>query len=371
MGGRQFAVGITYSEPLPLKLYAIWCLRQGIPVGVVDLTQPIGPAPHADCVQVIVATDQHAMWGRKCPNCSGYWRTGTPGLFWTTVCCYCGQHSRAHECLSDAQRAYVESCCLFYQHALSHGGQGLFTIKARDLVAQAMASEDGAESAPPDFFVEKSRQTRFTCEACGSVMDILGRFAYCSSCGTRNDGTMFQADVEAVRARLTTGDNPTLCLKELVDAFDAVGRNIARQLISHVPMTKARREKWSKANFQQISSIASDLKRDFDIDLLRKASQSDTNFVTKMFHRRHLHAHSGGIVDQKYLDDTGDTTVQIGQLLRERREDILALTPIVAKIVQNLMQGFHEIVPVNALPISVSKNPGLRQSASGSKARSD
>ncbi|MVY05842.1 hypothetical protein GQF59_33705, partial [Escherichia coli] len=37
----------------------------------------------------------------------------------------------------------------------------------------------------------------------------------------------------------------------------------------------------------------------------------DLSEFTRIFQKRHLFAHSLGVVDQKYIDKTGDTTVQV------------------------------------------------------------
>ena len=48
-GQRLHSSGIGYSAPLPLALYGIWALKQGIAVGTLDLAGMQGPAPYDDC----------------------------------------------------------------------------------------------------------------------------------------------------------------------------------------------------------------------------------------------------------------------------------------------------------------------------------
>lgn len=297
------------------------------------------------------------MWGRKCPKCAGYWRTAAPGLITNAVCPYCGVHIEPHLCLGDAQVAFVESCCAFYHHVQSLDRDGEFSIKVADLIEQTHGSRDEGKSAPPEFFVEVTRQTRFSCDACGTQYDILGRFGYCSTCGTRNDIQMLEQDIEAIRTELLGGGKATTALKEAVDVFDSVGRNYARQLVAQVPMAPARKEKWGRANFQQIDKIPEDLKRDFDIDILKRVSPSDAEHAKIMFHRRHVYTHKGATVDQKYIDDSGDTSVTVGQLLKgEKKEDIIRLTQTIVKMARNLRDGFHSIIPVHEQPIAYHAN---------------
>lgn len=347
-GQQYFGSGIQYSEPLPLAVYGIWVLRQGVPVGVINVTQEAGPPPIPGCFQVLIATDQRAMWGRKCPHCNGYWRTTSPGIVQYTVCCYCGEASEAWECLSDAQRIYVEACCHFFEHALGQKKDGRYSIKARKLLEGVVI--DGANPIP-DYFVEKAKQTKFACIACGNKNDVLGRYAYCSSCGTRNEAAIFKQDIENIRATLNAGGSPVTALKEAVDGFDTIGRNIARELCGRVPMTPQRRSKWQRANFAQLGDVAAALKTDFDIDLLQHVDAADVKHAMIMFHRRHLHAHKGGIADQKYLSDSGDTGVEVGQLVRETQEGVHRLISTIVKLSRNLTSDFHSIVPVQEEPI--------------------
>jgi hypothetical protein len=350
--GEQFhSTGIQYSRPLPLTVYGIWALRQGIPVGVLDLMQQQGadPAPYPDCFQILIATDEGAMWGRKCPHCGGYWRTASPGLVQTAICCYCGGHAEADECLSDAQRVYVEACCALCRRALDEKREGRFTIPARNMLEGIeITVVDGDK---PEFFVEKGRQTKFSCTKCGNRNDILGRFGYCCSCGTRNDLAMFETDVGLIRSALNNGGSPSTALKEAVDAFDTIGRNYARQLLNKVPMTSARRVRWEKANFAQLIDTAADLQRDFDIDILSGLNAADASHANLMFHRRHLFTHRGGIVDAKYLEESGDRTVQMGQLIRETNGNAHHLLSILMRISRNLHQGYHSIIPTHQEPI--------------------
>lgn len=65
-GRQSYSTGIQYSQPLPLSLYGIWALQQGISVGVLSFHQEALP-PFPDCFQVLVATDQVAMCGRRWP----------------------------------------------------------------------------------------------------------------------------------------------------------------------------------------------------------------------------------------------------------------------------------------------------------------
>src|SRR3546814_9832356 len=85
------------------------------------------------------------------------------------------------------------------------------------------------------------------------------------------------------------------------------------------------------------------MKPDFDIDVLKNVSANERRHAELMFHRRHIYTHYAGIADQKYIDDSGDTTIAPGQLIRETRENAFELTPTLVKMARNLHAGFHAI----------------------------
>jgi hypothetical protein len=56
--------------------------------------------------------------------------------------------------------------------------------------------------------------------------------------------------------------------------------------------------------------------------------------IVRMFHRRHVYEHNGGEVDQKYLDDSGDSLVKLKQHVHETRESVHDLLVCLAKMVR-------------------------------------
>jgi len=69
-----------------------------------------------------------------------------------------------------------------------------------------------------------------------------------------------------------------------------------------------------------------------------------------MFHRRHVYEHNGGVVDEKYLKDSGDTSVRLRQTIRENQASAHRIIGLVAKMGQNLYDAFHDIFPPEAEP---------------------
>ena len=105
-GRTQFRVTFTGSRPVPMSMFGVYALPQGIPVGTIRLGgigQPWNPPPHPSCLPVFLASDSEGYFGHECPNCGKYWRSGTL----VRVCPYCRAQGEASDFLKPAHLAYV------------------------------------------------------------------------------------------------------------------------------------------------------------------------------------------------------------------------------------------------------------------------
>jgi hypothetical protein len=89
-------------------------------------------------------------------------------------------------------------------------------------------------STAPVSPAEQSQQHHYTCAACGSADDILGRYGYCSCCGTRNDLQELTQTIKEIegktRDRLAAKEPLEAAVPDAVSAFDSTARQYAKQL---------------------------------------------------------------------------------------------------------------------------------------------
>ncbi|MFZ5635374.1 MAG: hypothetical protein ACOY82_02185 [Pseudomonadota bacterium] len=346
-GIRSYQVGFSGSRPVPMVMIGIYALPQGIPVDTIQMGgigQPWNQPPVPNCIPVIIGSDSTGHFGHNCPKCEGYWRSGA----WASVCPYCGFRAARHEFLSQAQCRYVTHYCDVLAGALA-GEDGEVNIDM-DAVADAV----GKEGDKPSFYVsEQSQQRKFKCKACGEFNDILGRFGYCASCGTRNDLADFEGEtVPTIRNQLNNGTTPEDCLRSAISAFDSVVAQIAKELVRFVPMTKRRSGRLEVQRFHNPEELRNTMRDWFDISMADGIKDVEWASIVRMFHRRHVYEHNGGEVDQKYLDDSGDTSVKLKQHIRETQEGVHDLLSSLVKMVRNLHNGFHELLPPLQGPIA-------------------
>jgi hypothetical protein len=250
-GERTLQFGVIHSSPRPASMFAVYTLPQGIPVGTIQLGgigTPWNPPPTADSLPVFIASDSQGMFGHECPKCKGYWRSkGTPDR-WRMTCPYCGLRTYIHALLTEGQRQYVRAWCELIAQAVQSPDDNEYVLNMDEV-----ADEVGKIGVKPKFYyAEESQQNKYTCSACGEANDILGRYGYCSGCGTHNGLHELEADIKRIRDRITNGQQHEACAKDAVAAFDSFARQIAKQLAKRIPMTPARRKDWERKLFHNL-----------------------------------------------------------------------------------------------------------------------
>ncbi|EIJ75148.1 MAG: hypothetical protein C75L2_00020046 [Leptospirillum sp. Group II 'C75'] len=352
---KRFQIEFTSSRSVHMEMIAVYAIPQGIPVGIIQLGGigvPWNPPPFPGCFPVFIASDSRGKFGHKCQSCNGYWRSGP----WPNICPYCATSEPSFLFLSDAQRRYVSHYCEVLTKALDSGENVKVVI---DMNAVVDAIEKKGER-PDLYMAEQSQQCKFTCEACEEFNDILGRFGYCSLCGTRNDQKDFENHIEIIRGHLNTGKAPEDCMRDAVALFDSFVSQVAKQLAERVPMTIHRKNWLLKNRFHDLKEVSQKYRDWFDIELFMNMKEDDRNFVVRMFHRRHVYEHNGGEVDQKYLDDSKDTEVRLKQQIRETKEEIHRLLGLLLKMALNIHKRFHELFPPIDEPIATFEDKKAR-----------
>ena len=258
------------TAPVPMTIYSVYALPQGIPIAdlpIGGIGSPTPPPPVPGCIQVFIASDSEGKFGFQCQRCGQYWRAD-----WVSLCPYCGRRDERHNFLTSAQRIYVQLCCEKLAIALDSGEDGSHVI---DMDAVADAAGKDVEK-PPFYYAEQSQQKQFNCSACSEFNDVLGRFVYCTVCGTRNDLSELENNIiPAIRADLNGGGVPSNSLKDVGSAFDTFVGQYTDQLIKNRPMRSARRERIRKMRFHDLALTRKELIGGFDIDICDGLTDGD------------------------------------------------------------------------------------------------
>lgn len=309
---------------------------------------PVYPQPS---VVAYVQSDNQGMWGRNCPACEKYFRTNHV-IGDISFCPYCAATAPSLTFISKAQRTYIAACYDAFARAyLTHQSTSLDVAEITD-------------QTPAWHYSEEKQQHHFKCDTkeCGTDTDILGRFGFCPRCGRTNARRFF---VEAMDRMLTRWEETNqkvtgrsqreevwedLTVKSLSE-FEALAKHLRRKLLCF-RMTPSRRRQLEELNFQRPLQADDSLRQWFDIGVLqwngnaatpaRALPQSDIPFITKMIQRRHILTHNGGVVDQEYLELSGDTQARLDERISVRSNEAKRFVEIVREMGLNLLDNIED-----------------------------
>lgn len=348
-GHRLASFGVRNRSLTPAAWILLWANPLGEPIGIIQVGGLADPPPEPPQAppgyQIFLASDSEGMFGNQCPRCKGYWRSGGVPATWAMTCPYCHLKVAGHVFRTPAQRNYIYAVCEKFDEVIHSNFDGE-TVIDMDAVAAAVASED----KPPFYYAEERQQNLFTCNCCSGISDILGRYGFCSLCGVHNGLQELRSDLAKARARITAGGPYEGALTDVVSAFDSYARQLVKHL-AHTPMRRKRRETLLARLFHNLKPRATEMKTWFDIDFFDRISDADVEFAHRLFLRRHVYEHNGGEVDQRYIDESADTSVRLKQHIRETAESATRLTNVVEHIAANIKTGFDDIFVGESKPI--------------------
>lgn len=362
-GRAGYQQGYSGSSPRPMTLVAVYAHADGFACGGVELGG-IGDAPNPpplpNCVAVFMASDTEGYFGHECPRCHKHFRSENIPAKFRLTCPYCGLRAEGYKFLTPPQRAYVK-------HYADTLFSAVYDVKLGSEAEVQIDMDKLADSVPgeprPDFYyTSTTQQTQFRCGACIGFNDVRGRYAYCASCGWRNNVAVLKQSLAGIRERMNDKKlEPAEAVKQAISEFDSVGRDFLAQLAARVPMKESRRKQAQKLLFHNIDSIDALLKPGFDIDVLRGIADK-RDFIRKMFHQRHVYEHNGGVATAFYVTESGDPEVEEGVLIRETLENVHKLIGLLERMAETIELDFHEIFPPEPFCIEIEKARKARMS---------
>jgi len=258
-------------------------------------------------MEVSIPKDDEGYIGRECPQpeCEGYFKIkpGT-GLRGENLPCFC-------------------PC-------------GQFSIGI------SMKVKHGAP-LPIRYYREKALETRVTCDHCTLEYAVFGVFAYCPDCDVHNSLQILHKNLDLTRRQLNLADTLSDvdlrqhliddALENCVSAFDGFAREACR--IRSAKSTDP--AKCASLSFQHLPRGAARLQALFGIDLSASVPLTHWSAAHVGFMRRHVLAHKAGVVDQQYLDETGEPPSLLGRRLRITSDDVRRLADIVMSVGRQLI----------------------------------
>src|SRR5438067_5815011 len=122
-------------------------------------------------------------------------------------------------------------------------------------------------------------------------------------------------------------------LEDAVSSFDGFGRETCRVRAASATVPA----KAENVSFQNLLGARQRLQDLFGIDLAAGVTGGEWDFACRCFQKRHLLAHSMGVVDEAYLRATADPDAVAGRKVVIRPDEVTALVALLRKIGSGLL----------------------------------
>lgn len=302
--------------------------------------------------KIDLKTDNEGMLGRECPNneCSGYFKikpgTGIDDTKNQPICPYCGIQADSQDFSTQEQVEFAKSLVIReVQKALGEDlrkwGKDLERSTRGGFIQ--IKTDYKSSPMPIHYYEEKELETTLTCEECGLVYSVFGKFAYCPDCGVDNTLQILSSNLELIKKLLTqakTEENIEFkeylvnnALEDIVSAFDSYGRNSVKLFTRNTNKSEI------NVSFQNINKAHKRVQFEFGFDFLKGVEPEDWGKVIRNFQKRHLISHNDGIVDNAYLQITNDPEAVLGRVISITAEEVEGMLGSIETIALGLQIG--------------------------------
>ena len=194
-------------------------------------------------------------------------------------------------------------------------------------------------------------QQKIDCESCQTKFAVVGAAFFCPRCGHNSSKQTLNIALTKVQAKVnnvetvknfvaqTNPDEAILiaqsmletCLSDCVVAF----QRFCEVVYKNHPAARASIPINSFQRLQDGSNLWKVLLSEGYEDWLTTEQLQRLNLF---FQRRHLLQHSEGMVDDKYIQKSADSTYQIGQRIVVKSDDVLELLGLVETLIRNIRE---------------------------------
>jgi hypothetical protein len=336
-----------------------------------EILREINQLTKPRAISIKIPLDAKGYYDRLCPNteCGGAfkvlfddWRDKVSDV--KAYCPFCRHEANSENWNTPEQAEYIRSAAMAEMTRLVQGALRRGVERTRPIsigngpIKIGMSLEYSPGHIPavvPAAATEELRQD-FVCESCQCRYASLGASFFCPACGHNSATSSFNTTLDTVRMTIAAMGP----LREAIErsAGPDAAREATRQLVEdQFARLVGAFERLNEALFDKLPAAAQYPSKGSVFQRIDDGSQLwlqacgkgyeaflTTDELRKLklyFQRRHVFSHRQGIVDQLYINKSGDATYAVGQRLVARDSDMLELVDLLKK----LSDGIRTLVP--------------------------
>lgn len=197
---------------------------------------------------------------------------------------------------------------------------------------------------------QKEMQLEIQCEKCNANFAVIGSAFFCPCCGYNSVERTFDDSIKKVATKV----NNLTVIRQAFQAVDQIdeGEITCLSLVeTSLSDCVVAFQRFSEETFRKFTNNGTNVpfnafqRLDTGSNLWKSAlNEGYEDWLTAnelfnlnvLFQKRHLLAHCEGIVDDKYVQKSQDTSYQLGQRIVVKEKDVLYLISLIQKLATNI-----------------------------------
>lgn len=246
---------------------------------------------------ISIPSDKDGFVGRACdaPSCKQYFKIRVPDHRDDLYCPYCGIQFHKNQLITSDQLKHVRKAGLEEVRAYAIG-------EIEKMFKDAFRGSKNIKYTPGrrrpkrkirPHYVEREVDTEFECADCKVRFQVYGIFGYCPGCKCENL-QIYDANWGNIKRKLSADESEkqrTLrhAYGDLVSTFEVFCTQRGKRLTTE------------KGNFQVLYDARKFFKKHAKVDILDGILTSDLLALRRLFQKRNVFIHAGGIITERYV----------------------------------------------------------------------
>lgn len=190
------------------------------------------------------------------------------------------------------------------------------------------------------------------CEACSRVYNY-STHSRCPSCGRPNLFRIAEDKLDAIAAQVELDEDDPIVRNALIDLQRSIIETSYSRIVScfesfhrrldgfvFVQRGEPVKELEWRNRFQNLGGTQERFAEEHDFDPYEGLRDTDLRVLSRVFNKRHIIDHNGGIIDPAYVRKTNGDEARIGSLVPQSKDEILRAVGLVRHIVKTARGKF-------------------------------
>lgn len=326
-----------------------------------NLLKTLHTLSETNAISIPLAADSKGYLDKECPNEECLFQFKVNEQDWTALdqnalvtCPMCGHkaHTKSWyttDQITEAKAQAVASLQGAINRAIRDDAQAFNGRQPKNSFIKMSMSVKGTSSSYSSIIVPieaaEAMELEITCDECRTRFAVVGAAFFCPRCGHSSAERMFDDALRKIKIKMSSADVVREAI-ERASGKDAAAIAAKSMMESCLPDGVVAFQKFAEALYIKLPGVRpasfNAFQRLRDGSALWKDAvgygyedwllPDELSRLTILFQRRHLLAHSEGIVDAKYISNTNDSRYREGQRIVVAEQDIEDLRRILAKL---------------------------------------